>query len=172
MNLNDSIPAYAIPTPAGILRLVGPKGPVRLYIAGRTGDSLALDQAMDLYVHIGELEAAESFTLQFSDPPEFTYEPTNEGGRYTATVENTRFGISVRNSTDHNEGYGIDEPMLDYTLAWDTPRKGEITINVDLMASPEPLIHIALAWGDASAITSTLIDSFIGAPQERPEVKK
>ena len=159
---------YALPTPAGILRVIGQKGPVELQMDDCTGENAPLAHAFDLYIPLATLEAGASYTLQFSDAYQLDYEPTASGGRYTSTVDETRFGISVSDHGKRNGNFELvgENEAPDYVLAWNTPRKGDVTVKISPYANPETTIHIAVAWGDASSANETRLDHFIGAPTE------
>lgn len=159
---------YALPTPAGILRVIGQKGPVELQMDDCTGENAPLAHAFDLYIPITMLEADASYTLQFSDAYQLDYEPTATGGRYTSTVKNTRFGISVTDRSKRNGNFELvgENKEPDYVLEWNAPRKGDVTVKISPYANPETTIHIAVAWGDASSVNETRLDHFIGAATE------
>lgn len=159
---------YALPTPAGILRLIGQKGPVELQMDDCTGENAPLAHAFDLYIPLATLEAGASYTLQFSDAYQLDYEPTKFGGRYTSTVNDTLFGTSIVDHAKRHGGYSLFDESADYQLVWDKPRKGEVTICVNSLANPDSTIMISVAWGDTSSVAKTRLDNFIGAREKKP----
>lgn len=159
---------YALPTPAGILHVIGQQGPVELQMDDCTGENAPLAHAFDLYIPVATLEAGASYTLQFSEAPVLSYEPTLTGGRYTSTAKNTRFGISVSDHSKRNGNFELvgENEAPDYALEWNTPRTGDVTVKISPYARPETVIHIAVAWGDASSVNEARLNHFLGAPTE------
>ena len=159
---------YALPTPAGILRVIGQNGPVELQMDDCTGENAPLAHAFDLYIPVATLEAGASYTLQFSDAYQLDYEPTASGGRYTSTVDDTRFGISVSDQGKRHGGFELvgENEAPDYALEWNTPRNGDVTVKISPFARPEAVIHISVAWGNASSANEARLDHFIGAATE------